>query len=65
MNDEPGAAWLKRLIDTYRHAIWLNPEPERSWGYSRSTQIVLEILGPRMFPLTLDGLQRGIAALRR
>src|SRR6266481_5745282 len=52
MNDEPGAAWLKRLIDTYRHAIWLNPEPERSWGYSRSTQIVLEILGPRMFPLT-------------
>jgi uncharacterized protein with von Willebrand factor type A (vWA) domain len=65
MNDEPGAAWLKRLVDTYRHAIWLNPEPERSWGYSRSTQIVLEILGPRMFPLTLDGLQRGIAALKR
>jgi uncharacterized protein with von Willebrand factor type A (vWA) domain len=65
MNDEPGAAWLKRLIDTYRHAIWLNPEPERSWGYSRSTQIVLEILGPRMFPLTLDGLQRGIASLRK
>jgi uncharacterized protein with von Willebrand factor type A (vWA) domain len=53
------------LVDTYRHAIWLNPEPERSWGYSRSTQIVLEILGPRMFPLTLDGLQRGIAALKR
>jgi uncharacterized protein with von Willebrand factor type A (vWA) domain len=65
MNDEPGAAWLKRLVDAYRHAIWLNPEPERSWGYSRSTQIVLEILGPRMFPLTLDGLQRGIAALKR
>src|SRR5437868_2700731 len=65
MNDEPGAAWLKRLIDTYRHAVWLNPEPERSWGYSRSTQIVLEILGPRMFPLTLDGLQRAIAALRK
>ncbi len=65
MNDEPGAAWLKRLIDAYRHAIWLNPEPERSWSYSRSTQIVLEILGPRMFPLTLDGLQRGIAALRK
>jgi hypothetical protein len=65
MNDEPGAAWLKRLVDAYRHAIWLNPEPERSWSYSRSTQIVLEILGPRMFPLTLDGLQRGISALKR
>jgi len=65
MNDEPGIAWLKRLIDAYRHAIWLNPEAERSWSYTRSTQIVLELLGPRMFPLTLEGLNRGIALLRR
>jgi uncharacterized protein with von Willebrand factor type A (vWA) domain len=65
INDEPGMAWLKRLFDTYRHTIWLNPEPERSWNYTRSTQMILEALGPRMFPLTLDGLQRGIAALRR
>jgi uncharacterized protein with von Willebrand factor type A (vWA) domain len=64
-NDEPGAAWLARLIAAYRHAIWLNPEPERTWQYTRSTQMVLELLGPRMFPLTLDGLQRGIAALRK
>jgi len=64
-NDEPGVAWLKRLMDTYRRAIWLNPEPERAWTYTRSTQIVLELLGPRMFPLTLDGLQRGIATLRK
>ncbi len=65
LNDEPGILWLKRLFDLYRHAIWLNPEPERTWNYTRSTQMVLEALGPRMFPLTLDGLQRGIAALRR
>jgi uncharacterized protein with von Willebrand factor type A (vWA) domain len=65
VNDEPGAVWVKRLTDTYRRAIWLNPEPERAWAYTRSTQIVLDILGPRMFPLTLDGLQRGIATLRK
>ena len=64
-NEEPGAAWLARLIAAYRQAIWLNPEPERTWQYTRSTQMVLELLGPRMFPLTLDGLQRGIAALRK
>ena len=64
-NDEPGVVWLKRLIAAYRHAIWLNPEPERTWQYTRSTQMVLEVLGPRMFPLTLDGLQRGVAALRK
>ena len=64
-NEETGAAWLQRLIDAYRHAIWLNPEPERSWGYTRSTQVVLSILGPRMFPLTLEGINRGIALLRK
>jgi uncharacterized protein len=65
INAEPGALWLKRLIDAYRRAIWLNPEPERAWTHTRSTQILLDILGPRMFPLTLDGLQRGIATLRK
>jgi uncharacterized protein len=64
-NDEIGIVWLKRLLDAFRHAVWLNPEPERGWGYTRSTQIVLDILGPRMFPLTLDGLNRGIALLRK
>ena len=64
-NDESGIVWLQRLVDAYRHSIWLNPEPERSWGYTRSTQIVLGVLGPRMFPLTLDGINRGIAQLRK
>jgi len=65
INDEPGLAWLKRLIDAYRRAIWLNPEAERSWTYTRSTQMVLEALGPHMYPLTLEGLQRGITALKK
>ncbi len=64
MNDEPGAAWLKRLADHFRRVIWWNPEPARGWEYTRSTQIVLQLLGPRMFPLTLDGVARGIDALR-
>jgi uncharacterized protein with von Willebrand factor type A (vWA) domain len=64
-NEEPGIAWLKRLVDTFRHSIWLNPEPERAWAYTRSTQIVLAALGPRMYPLTLEGLNRGIAQLRK
>jgi uncharacterized protein with von Willebrand factor type A (vWA) domain len=41
-----------------------NPEPERAWEYTRSTQIVLQKLGPRMFPLTLSGIGKGIDALR-
>jgi uncharacterized protein len=64
MNDEPGALWLKRLAEHFRSAIWWNPEPPRAWEYTRSTQIVLQAIGPRMFPLTLDGIARGIDALR-
>ena len=64
-NDEAGLAWLTRVFGHFRRVIWLNPEPPRSWEYTRSTQIVMQALGPRMFPLTLDGLARGIDVLRK
>jgi len=64
MNEEPGAVWLKRIAEHFRRVIWWNPEPPRAWEYTRSTQIVLHAVGPRMFPLTLDGIARGIDALR-
>ena len=63
-NDEPGVLWLKRLAEHFRRTIWWNPEPLRAWEYTRSTQIVLQAIGPRMFPLTLHGIARGIDALR-
>ena len=63
-NEEPGAIWLKRIADHFRRVVWWNPEPPRAWEYTRSTQIVLQAVGPRMFPLTLDGIARGIDALR-
>jgi Uncharacterized protein conserved in bacteria len=31
MNAEAGATWLRRLLDAYPAAAWLNPEPERLW----------------------------------
>ena len=63
-NDETGAAWLTRLFEHFRRVAWWNPEPERAWEYTRSTQLILQLLGPRMFPLTLDGVASGIEALR-
>ena len=64
MNDEPGVVWLRRIADHFRRVIWWNPEPPRAWEYTRSTQIVLQAIGPHMFPLTLDGIAEGIDALR-
>lgn len=63
-NLEPGIAWLTRIFDHFRRVIWWNPEPPRTWEYTRTTQIVLQALGPRMFPLTLGGIAEGIEALR-
>ena len=63
-NLEPGLAWLARIFGHFRKAIWWNPEPARGWEYTRSTQLILQALGPRMFPLTLDGVARGIDSLR-
>jgi uncharacterized protein with von Willebrand factor type A (vWA) domain len=63
-NLEPGIAWLARIFGHFRRVIWWNPEPPRTWEYTRTTQLVLQALGPRMFPLTLGGIAQGIDALR-
>jgi len=65
MNEEPGAVWMRRLTDTYPAAIWLNPEPEQYWPYRHSISIIRDLLGGRMFPLTLEGLERGIRLLSK
>ena len=65
MNEEPGAVWLQRLINTYPATIWLNPVPKDQWGYSQSTRIVRELVNDRMYPLTLSGLDEGMRELTR
>ncbi len=62
-NEEPGAVWIKRLLNTYPKAIWLNPEPQQRWDYTPSIKITREIMEDRMYPLTLAGLDEGIKAL--
>ncbi len=64
-NDEPGALWISRLLKTWPKAIWLNPLPEAHWHYTPSIRRLRELFGERMFPLTLDGLDRAMRALTR
>jgi hypothetical protein len=63
-NEEPGAIWLQRLLEVYHRAVWLNPVPEAQWEWTPSIGILRELLGGRMFPLSLDGLDRAIRRLR-
>jgi uncharacterized protein with von Willebrand factor type A (vWA) domain len=62
-NDEAGAVWMKRLLEVYPKAVWLNPEPEEIWGYRQSIGILKEIMGGRMYPTTIEGLERAMRAL--
>ena len=63
-NEEPGAVWIKRMLSTYPKAIWLNPEPEERWNFTPSVKLTRELLGYRMYPLTIAGLDEGMKALR-
>lgn len=65
MNEEAGAVWLKRLTSAYASAAWINPTPEAYWGHSASTRLVQTLMDERMYPLTLEGLDRATRALSR
>jgi len=64
-NEEAGQVWLQRVTQIYQKAIWLNPVPEQHWQYTPSVQIVRQIMGERMYPLTLEGLTGAMRELAR
>jgi len=64
-NPEPGEMWMRRLTQVYPKAVWLNPVPEKYWKYTPSIDMLSQLLEGRMFPLTLDGLDRAMRELSR
>ncbi len=64
-NEESGETWLRRMTDIYHSAVWLNPIPEKHWTHSQSIQMTKAMMENRMFPLTLDGLDRAMRELTR
>ena len=62
-NEEPGAVWIKRLLEVYPKAVWLNPEPQKRWDYTPSVKLTSELMDDRMFPLTISGLDDAIRKL--
>jgi uncharacterized protein with von Willebrand factor type A (vWA) domain len=64
-NDEPGQVWLERMTRTYPAAVWLNPVPEREWDFTPSIGMVRQLMGGRMYPLTMEGLDRAMRELVR
>jgi uncharacterized protein len=65
MNPEPGEAWMNRVTRTYPACVWLNPVPESQWDHTQSIRAMRQLLGGRMYPLTLEGLDRAMRELVR
>src|SRR5215203_4269012 len=64
-NEEAGQVWLERVTRTYPACVWLNPVPEEQWDYTYSIRMVRQLVGNRMYPLTLEGLDRAMRELVR
>ena len=62
-NEEPGSVWLKRMLDHFKNAVWINPEEKKHWSFTPSIKLTHDLMEGRMFPLTLDGLSEAIKEL--
>jgi uncharacterized protein with von Willebrand factor type A (vWA) domain len=64
-NEESGAVWMQRMTDAYDKLIWINPVQEKYWEYTPSIQMLKELVEDKMYPMTLAGLEQGMARLSR
>ncbi|MFD1701897.1 VWA domain-containing protein [Methylopila henanensis] len=65
MNREAGRVWLQRLADRFQKIAWINPLPSAQWEWTPSIGMVRELVGGRMYPLNLEGLEGAMRALAR
>ena len=64
-NAESGQTWLTRAREQWKSNLWINPLPEKHWGYTHSIKMIQEIFDAQMVPMTLAGLERGMKELTR
>ena len=64
-NAETGQVWLQRAREQWPSNMWINPVPEKYWGYTHSIGMIREIFEERMVPMTLKGIEEGMRQLTR
>ncbi|ABN76417.1 VWA domain-containing protein [Cereibacter sphaeroides] len=64
-NAEAGEVWLRRARAQWPSTLWINPVPEKHWGYTQSIRLIREIFEDRMVPMTLEGITAGVKTLSR
>ena len=64
-NAEAGQVWLQRARDHWPNNLWINPVPEKYWGYTQSIHMISQIFEGQMVPMTLAGIETGMRNLGR
>ena len=64
-NEEAGAIWMQRVLDTFDKVIWINPTPQDTWEYSTSVGLTKKLVDDQMFPLTIRGIEEGMNYLSK
>ena len=62
LGDQSIQDW-KKIMETYKRAVWLNPTKERYWSSSITISIIKRIFP--MFPLTPSGIEKAILEMNR
>jgi uncharacterized protein with von Willebrand factor type A (vWA) domain len=57
----PGIVWLRRLVEHFDRAAWVNPEPPGEWEFVQTTRVIRRLFP--MFALSVDGITEAIQAL--
>lgn len=64
-NEEPGAVWMQRITEHFDKVVWINPLPQHYWGEGGSLGITKQLLGDRMHPMSVEGLEAAMKYLSR
>ncbi len=65
-NEEPGAVWLDRVGQYLQQRRLAEPDAgERHWDYTPSIEVIRQLINDRMYPLTIEGLDKAMRELVR
>lgn len=63
-NEESGETWLRRATAHFERAVWINPVPRDAWDWTPSIAMVRRLMGDRMVPLNLSGIEEAVRLLQ-
>src|SRR6056300_862173 len=62
-NEKPGEYYLKSLQNHFNKIVWLNPSDIEDWDYSQSIDYIRYLIENKMYPLTIEGINKAVKFL--